>query len=306
MKHLIAIVGPTATGKSKLALDLAQIFDAEIVNADSRQVYRGMDIGTAKPSPEERALVPHWLLDLVDPDENFSLALYQELAYKAIQDIQQRGKLAILVGGSGLYVWSVIEGWQIPRVPPNPELRRNLEKKAKNQGSLALYQELQQLDPLAAQRIDPRNLRRVIRALEVCQLAGIPFSQLKRKESPPFSNFILGLTTQREELYQRIDARVDQMVEQGLVAEVQGLISRGYGLNLPSLSSIGYRQIGRFLRGEVSLPMAVQQIKFETHRFARHQYGWFRLDDPRIHWLDIKNREAATNLIGKLLADRGK
>ena len=288
MKPLIAIVCPTATGKSQLAVQLARIFDAEIVSADSRQVYRYMDIGTAKPSLEERVLVPHWLIDIVDPDENFSLALYQELAYKAIEDIQHRGKLALLVGGSGLYVWAVIEGWQIPQVPPNLELRRRLEEKAENQGSLELYQELQQLDPVAAQGIDPHNIRRVIRALEVCSSKGIPFSQLKRKNSPPFSTFLLGLTAEREELYRRIDSRVDRMIKQGLVAEVQSLMSRGYEFDLPSLSSLGYQQIGRFIQGKISLPEAIQRIKFETHRFARHQYGWFRLKDERINWLDIK------------------
>ncbi len=287
MKWVIALVGPTAVGKSKLSLALAHSLDAEIASADSRQVYRYMDIGTAKPSLEDRASVSHHLIDVVNPDEDFSLALYQELAYKAIHDIQQRGKLALLIGGSGLYVWSVIEGWRIPQVPPNPEFRHQLEERAAREGNLALYEELQKVDPVAARKIEPRNVRRVIRALEVCQ-KGIPFSQLQQKEPPSFHTLIVGLTTSRDELYKRIDSRVDDMIKQGLVGEVQGLVGRGYSFDLPSMSSLGYKQIGMFLQGKLDLPTAIQQIKFETHRLARHQYNWFRLDDQRIHWFDIK------------------
>ncbi|GAI47837.1 unnamed protein product, partial [marine sediment metagenome] len=183
MNHLVAIVGPTGVGKSKLALRLAQAFDGEIVSADSRQVYRYMDIGTAKPSREELALVSHHLIDIVSPDEDFGLAQYQQLAYRAIEDIQQRKKLALLVGGSGLYVWSVLEGWGIPQVAPDPEFRHSLEEKVARMGKDELYQELARVDPVAAQRIDPRNVRRTIRALEVHRGAEVPFSQLQRKEA---------------------------------------------------------------------------------------------------------------------------
>mgnify|MGYP001142844987 CR=1 FL=1 len=287
MKRLVAIVGPTAVGKSGLALRLAQTINGEIVCADSRQVYRYMDIGTAKPSPEEQALVPHYLIDVVDPDQDFSIALYQQLAYQAIEGIHQRGKLALLVGGSGLYIWSVLEGWVIPRVPPDPRFRHDLVERAAKEGSLALYNELREVDPAAAQRIDPRNVRRVIRALEVCR-SGPPFSQLGRKEAPPFETSIIGLTTEREDLYRRIDSRVDDMIGQGLVSEVHGLVERGYGFDLPAMSGIGYKQIGMFLREEVDLSVAIQQIKLESHRFARRQYSWFHLNDERIHWFDVR------------------
>ncbi len=289
MSRVIGIVGPTAVGKSKLALSLAQAFDGEIVNADSRQVYRYMDIGTAKPSLEERRSVPHHLIDIVEPNETFSLALYQPLAHKAIEDILRRDKLPLLVGGSGLYVWSLMEGWRIPKVPPNPHFRRQMEQKAAKEGVGSLHCQLQQIDPEAAKKIDPRNVRRVIRALEVYEATHTPFSQLQRKEPPPFDTLILGLTTQRDELYRRIEDRVDIMIKQGLVEEVSSLVEKGYGLDLPAMSSVGYRQIGQFLQGEMDLSAAIQQINFETHRFARHQYAWFRLKDPRIRWFDIQD-----------------
>jgi len=289
MNLLLAIVGPTGVGKSELALRLAQTFDGEIVSADSRQVYRHMDIGTAKPTREELALVPHHLLNVISPDENFSLGKYHQLAYDAITDIQRRNKLALLIGGSGLYAWSVLEGWGIPQVPPDPELRRSLEQRAAELGKDKLYQELAAVDPLAAQKIDPRNVRRTIRALEVHKIAKVPFSQLQNKQSLPFNALIIGLTANREELYHRIDQRVDEMIERGLVAEVEKLMNMGYDFNLPAMSGIGYKEIGMFLRGELTLAAAIQQIKFETHRFVRHQYSWFRLKDDRIRWFDIRD-----------------
>lgn len=289
MKCLVAIVGPTAVGKSKLALSLAQAFRGEVVNTDSRQVYRYMDIGTAKPSLEERRSVPHHLIDIVEPNETFSLALYQSLAYKAIEDILGRDKLPLLVGGSGLYVWSLIEGWRIPKVPPNPHFRRQMEQKVAKEGVGSLYRQLQGIDPEAAKKIDPCNVRRVIRALEVYEATHTRFSQLQGKDPPPFNTLILGLTTHRDELYRRIDDRVDKMIKQGLVEEVSRLAEKGYGFDLPAMSSVGYRQIGQFIRGEIDLSTAIQRINFETHRFARHQYAWFRLQDPRIRWFDIQD-----------------
>jgi len=289
MERLLAIVGPTGIGKSRLAIHLAQAYNGEIVNADSRQVYRHMDIGTAKPTPEELASVPHHLVNILNPDEDFSLAQYQQLAYEAIEDIGRRRKLAILVGGSGQYVWSVVEGWEIPAVSPDPEFRHDLEETAATAGGDELYRELVEVDPVAAQRIDPHNIRRVIRALEVQRAAKTPVSRLQHKKALSPHTLIVGLTMDRTELYRRIDARVDEMLERGLVAEVEKLVNTGYNLDLPALSGIGYREIGMFLRGEVTLESAVQQIKFETHRFARHQYTWFHLKDSRIHWLDMRN-----------------
>jgi len=285
---LVAIIGPTATGKSHLALHIARDLDAEIVSADSRQLYRYLDIGTAKPTPKELSIVPHHLIGIIDPDEDFSLAQYQQLAGEAIEGIQQRGRLPLLVGGSGLYIWAVLEGWQIPRVPPDTEFRRRLERRAAEGDSEWLYQELVKADPVAAQKIDPRNVRRVIRALEVSRRADVPVSKLPGKGSPPYDSLIIGLTADREELYRRTDARVDDMIDRGLVDEVKRLVEMGYGFDLPSMSGIGYRQIGMYLRGELELAQVIERIKVETHRLVRHQYNWFRLKDERIHWFDIK------------------
>jgi tRNA dimethylallyltransferase len=300
MNRLVAIVGPTGVGKSRLALRLAQALAGEIVSADSRQVYRYMDIGTAKPTKEELSLVPHHLIDIINPDEDFSLAQYQQLADRVIEDIHKRHKLPLLVGGSGLYVWAVLDGWRIPKVAPDLELRHSLEEKVAKVGKNELYHELARVDPVAAQHIDPRNVRRTIRALEVYREAKIPFSQLQLKTKPSFNALIIGLTTDRAELYRRIDLRVEEMVERGLVDEVKRLISMGYDFNLPAMSGIGYKQIGMYLRGELTLAAAIQQIKFETHRLVRHQYSWFRLKDDRIKWFDIK--EEIDSQIGTLIA----
>ncbi|MGB8706524.1 MAG: tRNA (adenosine(37)-N6)-dimethylallyltransferase MiaA [Dehalococcoidia bacterium] len=304
MKCLVAVIGPTAAGKSQLALHLAQKLQGEIVNADSRQVYRYMDIGTAKPSHAELSLIPYHLIDLINPDESFSLAIYQKLAFKTIEGIQQRHKLPLLVGGSGLYVWSVIEGWKIPPVPPNAEFRHRLETKAKENGGYTLYQELQKVDPMAATKIMPSNLRRIIRALEICQETGRPVSQLWQKQPPPYPILIIGLTMLRDTLYRRVDSRVDEMIKQGLVDEVKNLMAKGYSLDLPSMSGIGYKQIAMFIQGEMDLTVALEQIKKETRRFARHQYAWFRPGDARIHWLneyDDMPKEAAS-LVASFLA----
>ena len=303
MKCLVAVIGPTAVGKSQLALRLAQDFNGEIVNADSRQVYRYMDIGTAKPGQAEWSLIQHHLVDMINPDEPFSLAIYHKLASGVIEDIQQRHKLPILVGGSGLYVWAVVEGWKIPQVPPDTELRHRLETRVKEEGGYALYQELQRVDPVAATKIMPTNLRRVIRALEICHLTGQPAYQLWQKEAPPYPILIIGLTAERGDLYKRIDFRIDEMIKQGLVDEVKDLMAKGYSLDLPSMSGIGYRQIGMFLQGELDLPTAIQQLKHETHRFARHQYAWFHLDDARIHWFDVSDdiQEKARGLVQAFL-----
>jgi tRNA dimethylallyltransferase len=288
MNRLIAIVGPTAVGKSALALRMAQAFGGEIVSADSRQVYRYMDIGTAKPSPAERALVPHHLVDIVDPDQDFTLALYQGMASSTIEDIQRRGRLVFLVGGSGLYVKSIADGLSIPRVAPDAGLRRTLEEKATVEGHMSLYNELNRVDTAAANEIDPRNVRRVIRALEVYYATGTPFSS-HQKNLPAFQTLTIGLTTDRDNLYGKIDSRVDDMIQRGLIDEVKGLMRRGYSLDLPAMSSLGYKQIGQYINGELELEEAAQRIKYDTHRFARHQYAWFRPGDESIHWFNVKD-----------------
>ena len=305
MNRIIAIVGPTATGKSALAIELALALGGEIVSADSRQVYRYMDIGTAKPSREDRARVPHYLIDIIDPDTDFTLATYQELAFKAISDVQHRGKLVFLVGGSGLYVRAVTGGLSIPKVAPDPELRCRLEERAAREGHQTLYAELKKIDPQAAEKIDPRNLRRVIRALEVCIIAGVPFSQLQQL-SPEVPVLTIGLTTERADLYKRIDSRVDDMIARGLVDEVKWLLDRGYSPALPAMSGLGYKQIVAHLKGETALDEAIQRIKYETHRFARNQYAWFRPKDERIHWFDIRNEplESMRSLISQFADDK--
>jgi tRNA dimethylallyltransferase len=290
LKQLIAIVGPTGIGKSRLALHLAGLFNGEIVSADSRQVYRYMDIGTAKSSPQEMAAIPHHLINVVNPDEEFSLAQYQELAYQAIENIFQRHRLPFLVGGSGLYVKAVLEGWQIPRVSPDRDFRYNMEKRTNEKNIDGLYQELVRVDPDAASKIDRRNVRRVIRALEVHTKARKPFSELGQKQPPSFDSLIIGLTADRPFLYRMVDRRVDEMMEHGFTREVESLMNKGYDLTLPAMSGIGYRQVGQIIKGELTREAAAQKIKTETHRFIRHQYAWFRLDDEKIHWFDIERQ----------------
>lgn len=283
MAHpLLVLVGPTAVGKTALSLELARLFNGEIISADSRLFYRGMDIGTAKPTAAERGLVPHHLIDLCDPDETLSLGQYQRLAYRTIDDIQTRGRLPILTGGTGQYVWALVEGWGIPEVAPRPTLRAALE----SLGPDELNRWLAALDPAAAGRIDPRNLRRVVRALEVTLVAGTPISKLQRKSPPRYDIRIIGLFRERTDLYRRIDDRVDGMMAAGLLGEVIALREAGYGQGAPPMSGLGYRQLLAYLAGEMSLEAAVERVKFETHRFARQQATWFRQDDPRIQWFD--------------------
>lgn len=287
MNPLIAIVGPTATGKTRLAVYLAQRFSGEIINADSRQIYRCMDIITAKPGKAETSAIKHHLIDIVEPDEDFSLATYQKMAINCIEDVHKRGKIPFLVGGSGLYIWSVLEGWQIPEVEPDPDFRQKLYFMAEQEGTKVLYDDLMQKDPQAAEKILPDNLRRIVRALEIFHATGKQASQMSVKIAPLYPIFITGLTAPRDELYRMIDLRVDEMVQKGMVEEVKCLMDKGYNLQLSSMSGIGYRQIALYLEGKLTLTEALQKIKYETHRFVRKQYAWFHLDDPRIHWFDI-------------------
>lgn len=284
-RPLIALVGPTASGKTALAVRLAQAIEGEIVPADSRQIYRRLDVGTAKPSPEELAAVHHHLIDVVEPDQPLTLVEYQALAYQAIDDIHHRGKVPYLVGGTGLYVRAVLEGLQIPAAPPDPALRAALLAK----DPLELHQELQAEDPESAARIHPHNVRRIIRALEVMRATGRPFSQQRRRRPPPYDVLMLGLKMDRATLYQRIDARIERMVEAGLFEEVRGLLEAGLSPELPGLTGLGYRQAVDHFQGRLSREEAIQAIKRDTRRFVRHQANWFRPDDPRIHWLDAAN-----------------
>lgn len=279
-KPVLVIVGPTAVGKSFLAMRLAQETGGEIISADSRQVYRYMDIGTAKPTDEDRRRVPHHLIDLVDPDETYSLALFLRHARRALDEVLGRGKTPIVVGGTGQYIWGLVEGWQVPSVPPDPELRARLEDRASRQGVGTLYQELVALAPEVARRIDPRNPRRVIRALEV-RLKG-PGASLRRKEPPPYRFVLLGLFLPREELYGRADARIQTMMGSGWLDEVRRLLAMGYDLDLPAMSGVGYRELGLHIQGRLTLEEALSKTRTRTHRFIRHQGAWFRPSDPRL------------------------
>lgn len=285
---LIAVVGPTAVGKTAISLQLAADLDGEIVSADSRQIYRGLDIGTDKASPAQQAAVPHHLLDVVDPNQVLTLAEYQRAAYTAIDGIHGRGRLPLLVGGTGLYVRAVLDGLGIPEAPPDAALRAELEAYAAEQGALALHARLAALDPAAAGRIDARNVRRVVRALEVCLVTGRPISELQAAAPPPYRILRIGLTRPRAALYARIDQRVDAMLQRGLLAETQRLLEAGYAPQLPALTGLGYRQMIQYLQGEMSYDDAVAAIKQQTRRFVRQQYTWFRLDDPRIAWFDLE------------------
>lgn len=287
---LLVIGGPTAVGKTDLSLHLAAELGGEIVSADSRQVYRGMDIGTAKPTLAERQLVPHHLIDIREPNETISLSEYQQLAAQAMAQIHGRGRLPMLVGGTGQYVRAVVEGWQTPELPPQPGLRAELEAQAEREGKEAVFARLAALDPASAARIDPRNLRRVIRALEVTLTLGRPFSQAQSKAPPPYRILQIGLTRPRPALYARADARIEAMIAAGFVEEVGRLLAAGFGPDLPSFSSLGYRELAAHLAGEMSLDEAIILLRRHTREFIRRQYNWFSLSDPAIAWFDLETR----------------
>jgi tRNA dimethylallyltransferase len=302
---LIVLTGPTAVGKSVLALKLAEKFNGEIISADSRTLYRKMNIATAKPSPEELAHIPHYLIDVVSPDEDFTLSDFQTQAYTLIDNLLAQGKLPLVVGGTLLYINALVQGWQIPKVAPDLELRRALEEEAAGRGPEALYEELKQLDPEAAARIIPNNTRRIIRALEVYRTTGKLFSEAQGKNPPPYRILKLGLTLERETLYKRADKRIEKMFEHGLIDEVKGLLAEGYSPDLPSMTSLGYSHVIAYLRGEMTLDEAKERMKFATHRYIRQQYTWFRRD-PEIIWLDAADpllEEKASQEIQKFLAD---
>ena len=281
----MAIVGATGTGKSAVALELAQRLGGEIVNADSRQVYRGMDIGTAKPSLADRRKVRHHLFDVAEPADGYGLTLYQQQAKAALESIWARNTFAWLVGGTGQYVWGLLEAWQAPDVAPDPALRAELEAFAAEHGHEALADRLAAVDPLSAARIDHRNVRRVVRAIEVYEKSGRTMSEWQSKGTPDFEFLLFGADVPRDVLYPRVDRRVDAMFESGLVAEVEGLLAAGVPADCPAMSSIGYGECVRLLRGELSLAEAKERTKVATHRLIRSQDQWFRRDDRRITWV---------------------
>ena len=294
MKKLLVIVGPTGTGKSSLALQLAEKHNGEIVSADSRQIYTGMDIGTGKEIENTHIKIqkfknrwvvneiPIHLYDVITPDKTFSVAAYQQIAYEAINGIISRGKTPFLVGGTGLYIRAVVEGMKIPKIAPDLKLRAKLESR-----SLAsLAAELEKVDPETADNIDKLNPRRIIRALEIYYISGESLSKLKGKYTIQYNTLKIGLTSERKYLYERVDNQVEEWFEQGFIEEVKSLFAKGNRENLTSMTSLGYRQVGMYLRGRISLDEAKQRIKWELHNYIRAQLTWFR-KEPHISWFDI-------------------
>jgi tRNA dimethylallyltransferase len=281
---LILIVGPTAVGKTELAIQLAERLNGEIVSADSRLFYRGMDIGTAKPSPEELARVPHHLIDIANPDEILSLAVFQQKAHQTITDIHTRNKLPFLVGGTGQYVRAVTQGWSPPEVEPDEKLRAELEREKEENGIYWLHDKLKNLDPEAAEKIDPRNYRRTIRALEVILTTGRKFSEQRGQDDSPYHLITVGLIRPRTELYERVDERIEMMFANGFLKEVRGLLARGYSPSLPTMSAIGYRECVQVIRGELTEEQAKAEIRRATRVFVRRQGNWFKETDPGIQW----------------------
>jgi len=287
-QYLIPIIGPTAVGKTELAMELAERLNGEIVSADSRLFYRGMDIGTAKPTREEQHRVPHHLIDIADPDEMLSLAVFQQKAREAIADIHTRNKIPFLVGGTGQYIRAVTEGWTPPEVTPNERLRGELEKMKDKSGVYWLYEKLRKLDPEAAEKIDPRNYRRTIRALEVILTTGRRFSEQRGQSESPYSLITIGLSRPRAELYERVDQRIEIMFASGFLQEVSGLLAKGYSPSLPTMSAIGYREGVRVINGEQSEEQAKAEMRRLTRVFVRRQANWFKESDPNIRWFRVE------------------
>jgi tRNA dimethylallyltransferase len=282
---LILIVGPTAVGKTELAIQLAERLDGEVVSADSRLFYRGMNIGTAKPNREEMRRVPHHLIDIANPDEILSLALFQQKATEIIADIHKRMKLPFLVGGTGQYVRAVTQGWTPPEVAPNEQLRNELERQKEQNDIYWLHDKLQRLDPDAAEKIDARNYRRTIRALEVILSTGRKFSEQRGQGESPYCLVSIGLTRPRAELYERVDKRIDQMFPDGFLEEVKSLLAKGYSPSLPSMSAIGYRECVRVIQNE---EQAKAEMRRATRVFVRRQANWFKESDATISWFRVE------------------
>lgn len=284
---LVVILGPTAVGKSEIAIQLAEKLNGEIVSADSRLFYRGMDIGTAKPTVQERSRVPHHLIDVAEPDEIWSLALFQLQANQSIKGIFERQHLPFLVGGTGQFIRAVIEGWKIPPARPNPVLRRILSHWTEQIGGEALHAKLSKLDPVAAGSITPSNIRRTIRALEVILSTGKRFSDQRLRGNDIYYPLLIGLIRPRPELYQRIDERITCMIESGFINEVRQLLDAGYAPDLPTMSAIGYGEIVAYLQSKVTLEEAILLIKRRTREFVRRQANWFKENDPTIQWFRV-------------------
>jgi tRNA dimethylallyltransferase len=296
-RRLLVLVGPTAVGKTKLSLAAALQFGCEVISGDSMQVYRGMDIGTAKATPQEQAIVPHHMIDIHDPDYPFSVAEFQERARAWIEDIHGRGKLPYIVGGTGLYIESVCYDFQFGEGGSDEPYRRELNEYADRHGEEALHDKLKAVDPVSAERIHSNDRRRTIRALEVFRATGITMSEhlAGQKKESPYELCIVGLTMDRPLLYKRIEERIDLMIEEGLVGEVEGLLERGYSTELVSMQGLGYKEIAGFLKGSYDLPFAVELLKRNTRRFAKRQLSWFRRMKD-IRWIDVTEPNFSAHL----------
>jgi len=307
---IIVLLGPTASGKTDLGIVLAKKYNGEIVSADSRQVYKHMDIGTGKPVgewkhpssilPSEREGqyvvegVAHHVMDIIEPDEDFTLAHFKKMAEEKIEDILARGKLPIIVGGTGLYIWSIVDNLDMPAVVPDLELRAELEKKSLDEQ----VQILTDKDPETAKKIDLKNPRRVIRALEVVILTGKSFVKQQTKSKPKYDCLQIGIERDREDLYFRINKRVDTQHVRGLLSEVESLVKQKYDWQLPSMTGIGYKQMGYYLRGEMNLEEATEILKRDTRHYAKRQLTWFK-KDKRINW--IKEKSEAESLVEEFI-----
>ena len=294
--NVIFIVGPTGTGKTEAALNLRHLSAIEIINADSRQVYQGLSIGTAKPSLDEQALVPHHLFDVLSPDIFFSIAEYLEIARNKINQILANGITPVVVGGTGQYIWGLIEGWQIPAVPPNYNLRKFYETYAEENGSKALYAKLLDVDPKAVSFINASNIRRIIRALEVWEHTGVPFSKLRQQIPPNYNYQVFAIYMNRVDLYKKLDDRITSMIESGWINEIKDLLAQGFNVELPAFSSAGYRELAAYVKGDMAYSEAIEKTKSATHRLVRSQYNWFKHSDDRITWLKSTDELNKTKL----------
>jgi len=293
-----ALVGPTAVGKTALSIALAQQIDAEIISCDSMQVYRGMDIGTAKATVEERKIVLHHMIDIVDPDVSFTVADYQRMAREEILRLNQNGKPALLVGGTGLYYQALVDDFHFFPLESRDQVRQKWETVCQEKGQAFLFQELRRVDPVYAEKVGANDRKRIIRALEVWELTGEPFSCLQRKNQHSHQVQVVGLYVEREVLYHRIEARVDKMIEEGLVEEVLRLRTQGYDSSLKSMNSLGYKQVNAYLDGMLNFQDMLYEIKRETRHFAKRQLTWFR-KDQRIVWYDA-GQEQTVDLLAKI------
>jgi len=296
-EKLLVIIGPTAVGKTKLSIELAKQFNGEIISGDSMQIYRGMDIGTAKIKPAEMEGIPHHLIDIKDPSEGFSVAEFQQRVRTLIKEITHSGKLPILVGGTGLYIQSVLYDYQFSDVPSDEKWRQKLEKRANEIGNEALYKELQMIDPESAAEIHPNNVRRVIRALEVYYVSGKTMKEFQNRQTPDlqYHTALVGLTMDRGFLYERINARVDIMIEEGLLEEVKNLYQMGLR-DCQSIQAIGYKEIYKFLDGEISWENAVEELKQNSRRYAKRQLTWFR-NKMEVQWFNVTDINSFTKKI---------